>query len=394
MGNSQKGKRNVLLVFLLIFMFILAISSTVLGVLIPKMQQNYTLTYVQIGYLSSVQNVGGFVVMLLGSVLSDRFPKLRLIAAFVTLYVASILCMSIMPPYWLMLLLFFMTGAMVNGLSTLVSAYISETCGKKSIVYLNLSHGFYGIGCLVGPLYATVLFSLNLHWTTLYLSLGIVCAVTLLFYAFLLFRTGTDMPTASTAQEKVHDISLLKNRRLWSICIACCIFMGQQTAFSTWITSYSLSSVTNQATLANSVTSLYWLGIAVGRFLQSAWSKKIDPLRSVSAGCVISALLITLGVFSKNIWVWMLLVALSGICTGPVFPNLIGAGGRVASAMTGTATFLICLSGSIGGIIFPWVVAKLVAKFFEMGIMMAPVGLIVTAVLLMGFLKTEKREEE
>ena len=75
--NIQRETRDLWIVwFMFAFMFILAVSSAVIGVLVPEMQADYQLTYDKIGYLSSIQNVGGFVTVLFGGIIADRFDKL------------------------------------------------------------------------------------------------------------------------------------------------------------------------------------------------------------------------------------------------------------------------------------------------------------------------------
>lgn len=393
MVKTKTQSIKMIVFFLFVFMFVLAITSTVIGVLVPEMQGDYTLSYDRIGYLSSIQNAGGFLVMLIGGILSDKFSKLHLIGVFVLIYTVSLLFVGMIPPYLLLLVLFFLIGAMVNGLSMLVSAYISESCGEKAVSYLNLSHGFYGIGSLLGPVYATVLFSLHLHWRVLYITLGITCGLILIVYLFLLAGKKDIIRKDIRRSAAVNDRKPLKSVQLLRLCIACGVFMGQQTAFSTWITSYALEKVTSQSSLANMVTSLYWMGIAAGRFLQSAWSKRIDPIESVARGCIAAAVLSTIGIASGNIWVLLPAAAASGICSGAAFPNIIDAGGRSFPTVTGAATSLICLAGSLGGIIFPWLMAKIISYSYFAGLMISPVCMMITALILARFLMGKKGEQ-
>lgn len=386
-GNSKER----VIGFLFLFMFVFAVTSSVVGVLVPNIKEDYNLSYDQIGYLSSVQNIGGFVAALLGGILADRFDKLKLTGGCVLFYTLSLLLVGKMPPYILLLLYFFIIGAMVNALSMLVSAYISETCQEKAVSYLNMSHGFYGVGSLMGPAYATVLFSLKLQWTSLYWSLGMICALLLIAYLMFQRKAVNSRVVYKEKKKEAHYIDILKNPQIILLCVACCIYMGQQTALNTWITSYSLEKMTDNMTLANSVTILYWLGVTSGRFLQSLYAKKIDSIFSTILGCVMGAVLLVVGLCVGNIWLLLITVGLSGMCSGAAFPNLIGAGGRVAPAMTGAVTSVICLSGSVGGIIFPWLMARIISNSYVLGLLLAPFSMLITALLLRVFLWNERR---
>lgn len=383
--NIQRETRDLWIVwFMFAFMFILAVSSAVIGVLVPEMQADYQLTYDKIGYLSSIQNVGGFVTVLFGGIIADRFDKLKLIGGCAFVYTLCLAFTGVVPPYALLLLLFFVIGAMSNMESVLVSAYISQVYREKAFAYLNLSHGFFGAGSLLGPTYATILFSLHLKWTVLYITLAVTGGVLLALYLILQWKIGrTDvMVQKEQIQESGSYGMLLKNKGAICLCLACCTYMGQQTALNTWITSYCLEKVTDNVTLAGLVTSGYWMGITLGRFIQSALSRQIDIVKSTLWGCIAGAVLLSVGLFSGQIWIVLLTVSASGICSGAAYPNMIGAMGRAVPEMTGIGTSALCITGTFGGILFPWLTAKVIGISYLAGLFVCPAAMVLTALFL------------
>lgn len=436
MNHKEKDPSRWIVWFLFAFMFILAVTGAVVGVLVPKMQEDYQLTYDRIGYLSSIQNVGGFVTVLVGGLLADRFDKLRLIGVCALIYTVCLLFSGMIPPYAVLLLLFFVIGAMSNMESVLVSAYISQKYQEKAFSYLNISHGFFGAGSLIGPTYATILFGLNLKWTRLYQTLAVTCGLILVLYVILQWklRTQSDRtteregilesaqdvtlvqgmtPVQGMQQESAQEAmpvqnmkssqdatpvqnrnpkeakkesggyrSLLTHAGVISLCAACCVYMGQQTALSTWITSYSLEAATKSTTLAGLVTSIYWLGITLGRFLQSLINEKADSVKMTLLGCTVGSVLLAIALVSGNIWVILVLVCANGICTGAAYPNMIGAMGKAAPGLTGAGTSALCITGTLGGIFFPWITAKVIGLSYLGGMMICPAAQLITAALL------------
>lgn len=384
MEKKEEKRMQYIVYFLFAFMFVLAVTSAVIGVLVPEMQEDYWLTYDRISYLSAAQNVGGFVTVLFGGLLADKFDKLKLIGLCALLYTICLLFSGMIPPYLLLLFLFFIIGAMCNMESVLVSAYISEIYKEKAFSYLNLSHGFFGAGSLIGPTYATVLFSLNLKWTVLYWTLAATSGCILIFYYIFqrkIERMEIEKKTKEHANKK-ELLRIIKKPQVIYLCAACCIYMGQQTSLNTWVTSFSLNSFTDSSTLAGLVTSGYWLGITFGRFLQSAITAKIDSVKFTMWGCFVGALLLGIGFISGNIVILMLMVFISGICSGAAYPNMIGAMGKVLPEMTGIGTSALCIMGTLGGIMFPWISAKLISISYLAGMMVCPVAMVMTAFLL------------
>lgn len=391
MGKKSENRLPPMVVLMFAFMFILAVTSAVIGVLVPEMQGDYNLTYDRIGYLGSAQNVGGFVVVLFGGMFADRFDKLKLIGMCVLLYTIGILFAGMIPPYVALLLLFFVIGAMSNMVTVLVSAYLSQAYREKVVAYLNISHGFYGIGSLVGPTYATVLFSLQLKWTVLYRTLGVTCGVFLILYVLLQRKIqrpeeAEGAERAEGAEEQGNYLTVLKNPKAVLLCVACFFYMGQQTALSTWLTSFSLERVTENGTLAGLVTSVYWLGITVGRFAQSAVPKRIDAVKCTVAGCLAGGCLLAVGLASGNIAVLTATTCLSGVCAGAAYPNMIGAMGKTLPTMTGAGASALCIAGTFGGIVFPWLAARVIGVSYLAGMMVCPASMFVTALLLWGFM--------
>ena len=102
--NGAKPGRGRLIVYCLFgLMFFFSISATMTGILIPDMTAHYALSYGQVGLIGSVQSVGGFAATLLGGVLSDRFPKLRLICIMFAVYTLMLYALGLVPPYGLLI---------------------------------------------------------------------------------------------------------------------------------------------------------------------------------------------------------------------------------------------------------------------------------------------------
>ena len=226
--NGARAGRGRLIVYCLFgLMFFFSISATMTGILIPDMTAHYALSYGQVGLIGSVQSVGGFAATLLGGVLSDRFPKLRLICIMFAVYTLMLYALGLVPPYGLLIACFLVLGTANSFLNLLISAYISERCPDKRTSYLNICHAFYGLGSLAGPIYASVLLEIGIAWNHTFLWFGVFCtAVTLL----LVFICRWDDAAAQQRAGKGSILALLRNPGLLLVSFACLLYMGQQSA--------------------------------------------------------------------------------------------------------------------------------------------------------------------
>lgn len=379
--NGARAGRGRLIVYCLFgLMFFFSISATMTGILIPDMTAHYALSYGQVGLIGSVQSVGGFAATLLGGVLSDRFPKLRLICIMFAVYTLMLYALGLVPPYGLLIACFLVLGTANSFLNLLISAYISERCPDKRTSYLNICHAFYGLGSLAGPIYASVLLEIGIAWNHTFLWFGVFCtAVTLL----LVFICRWDDAAAQQHAGKGSILALLKNPGLLLVSFACLLYMGQQSAVNLWIASY-VETELNSAAAAGASLTLYWTGVMLGRFLQSALSRRVDPGRWLCVCCTISAAMMTAALLRRDAIVLTAVLCIGAVLTGAAFPSMMAMGCACCPEQAGAATSVVCLGSTIGGMVIPPLVGLLAEQIsFSAAIYVIPVTLVLCSLVLM-----------
>lgn len=256
---------------------------------------------------------------------------------------------------------------------------ISERRPDKRTAYLNLCHAFYGLGSLAGPVYASVLLQLGITWNHTFLWFGVFCtAVTLLLVCICRSERGETRASA----EKGSIRALLTNRGLLLVSLACLLYMGQQSAVNLWIASYVQTEMGSEQAAGIALT-LYWTGVMLGRFLQSAISGRIDAGKWLCVCCTVSAALFGLAFWVGSPVLLSAVLCVGAILTGAAFPSMMAMGCACCPEQAGAATSVVCLGSGIGGMIFPPLVGFLAEHVsFTAGILVIPVVLVLcTAVL-------------
>ena len=195
-------------------MLLIAVPSTLLGALTPYLTQRFSLTYTQIGMLGSAQGIGGIVSMLAGGLLSDRMPKLRLAGWVLLLLTGSAAGLCIVDSYPILILFLALVQFSANLLSMVISSYWCEQPNGSH--QLSYGHALYGIGSLIGPLYAAGMVAAS-HEQSAFLVVGIL-GVALLIIGFPSFREKKSFSPFLCAVAQV-GIELLKiNPAFSAIC--------------------------------------------------------------------------------------------------------------------------------------------------------------------------------
>ena len=377
--GEVRSRGRLILCCMFGLMFFFSISATMTGILIPDMKAYYDLSYSRAGLIGAVQSVGGFMANLLGGVLSDRFPKLRLISIIFAVYTLVLYALGLVPPYVFLIACFLILGMVNSFLNLLISAYISESYPEKRTSYLNICHAFYGLGSLAGPVYTSILLKLGIEWNRTFLWFGVFCTVVTLLLAFVCIKEPSRVQKGA---ERGSVMALLSNKGLLLVGLSCLLYMGQQNTVNLWIASY-VETEMGDAAMAGVVLTLYWTGVMISRLIQSFISRIVEPGKWLCICCTVSALMFVTAVLIGNPVVLAVVLCIGAVLTGAAYPTMMAMGCACCPQQAGAATAVVCLGAGIGGMIFPPLLGVLAETVsFAAAIYVIPAVLVLCTVVL------------
>lgn len=105
--------------------------------------------------------------------------------------------------------------------------------------------------------------------------------------------------------------------------------------------------------IATASLSLFWAGLALGRFVSARISDRFDHARFATVAAAIAAIALVCAVLIPSMPISIALFAVVGFAFGPVFPMIVAIGGEHyparAAAVSGTLVGLAI----VGGIVYP-----------------------------------------
>lgn len=333
-----------------------AISQTMLGPMVPELQATYNISMSNNGLLLSVQGIAGIIAIILSIAVADRFKKTSLMVIAYTLYLAMLFSASAMPPYVVMLIVFFFLGAGTKLFDALVNANMSEMHAENKGFFLNLLHACFGIGALIGPIAASLLLSyVDLH--TAFLIIAVFCSV--LLGCYFLLRLGTQFTPApvqkgQSAREAAAEIfSLLKNKTMLLLGGSAMLYVGYSNGMSLWAPSYYMDVMGTDSLNAAFVVSIFWVGVITGRLTYSFLSLKFH-IRSLILYSNLAGGTFMLAASIINSPVAMMAgYAISGFFVGAVVPLSIAMANKQFPSGSGRVSSIIMLFVSLGLMIIP-----------------------------------------
>ena len=362
--------------------FGLGLNDSAPGALLPYLEAAYDVNYSVIS-LIFVTNALGFVSAApFTDTIQAKLGRAKHLVLSQILMVAAYTMLVCPSPFAVVVVSFYLSGLGMAWALALNNTFCTGLANATTL--MGIFHGAYGIGGTVGPLIATAMVSTGRHWSMFY-WLPLALAITngaLAYWSCWDYERDMTQPLlpslsvdsqqrsarapATPSPRKPRSGSLsrsrsllrtLKNRTTVLGALFIFAYQGAEVSISGWILSFLLATRPHppeQAPSLGYVTSGFWAGITLGRFLLSHPAQRVGEKLSVYALVAGAAAFQLLVWFVPNIVGEAVSVAIVGLLLGPIYPCAI----TVVSRLLGKAELVSALSivsamGSSGGAVAP-----------------------------------------
>lgn len=356
------------------FMFIyLGLSLGISGPTLPALADQTGARLGQMGYLFLLAALGYTFGTLLGGRLLDRVRGHPVIGAGQAIGALLILCIPVIPWFWLLLLVILVKGlaeGLVNGVNTM----LIWTHGDKAGPYMNALHFFFGLGAFLAPFIVAKLILIPFGYKWAYWAVGLFG---LLVGLRTLFMPGSPRPVHAHVDENGARV-----RVFYPLVIAAMLYLffyvGAEITYGGWIYTYATALNIFDAAGAAYLTSGFWFFFTLGRLLSIPVAARFKPRVVIPVallGCLFSlTLVVTLPGSTTLLW---LTTGLLGFFMAPLWPMGFTLAGQ-SIKLTARISSIILLGDSVGGMFLPWLVGQVV----DLSGPRAMVGLVLSSLVL------------
>ena len=342
----------------------LGLTTASLGPTLTGLAENTGSTLQQISVLFLARSFGYLSGSLFGGRMFDRLNGGNRIMAAALLLMA--LCAAVTPgivSLTLLAVLLFVLGMGEGVLDVGGNTLIVWTYRERTAPFMSALHFFYGVGALLSPIVVAnaLLTTGSIAWGYRAIALLVLPAV-----AVLLLRKGPSSPFQNGAEKPVAGqrppLTAAPAALLVGLIVAFYfLFAGSESAFSSWISTYTYSlGMADQAGAAY-LNSLFWGIFTLGRLAAIPISIRVKPGLMLVGDFV----LCTLGLGIILLWpgslgLLRLGVGLVGLGMASGFPMILTVAERRLQ-LTGQITALFFVGMSAGAMIIP----SLIGLLFE-----------------------------
>jgi fucose permease len=316
-----------LLTFLMFTMF--AMTTDSVGVIIPKIIQDFHLTMTEAGAFHYVPMAAIALSGIFLGFLADKLGRKKTIIVGLVLFALNSFLFAAGNTFLYFVCLLAVSGTAIGIFKTGALALIGDICHSTSehTTTMNLVEGFFGVGAIIGPAIVARLLESGASWKWLYVIAGFICA--LLIAAALKARYPATMKKSGEPIDFSRTLSMVANPYAFAFSMGAFLYVAVECAIYVWMPTLLQGYKGPAEFMAVYAISIFFVLRAGGRFL-GAW------------------------VLARMDWTLVLLIF--------SFAILICFAGSVWGGVR-AAVFLLPLSGLFMSVVYPTINSKGISCF-------------------------------
>lgn len=336
-------------------------SVAVLGPSLPGLAQAIGRPLPDLGALLSALFAGMLVGQVGAGLLVDRIGvRLPMIGSF-ALFALGVSAIPLVSTLAWLLVSGLVMGLGFGAASISVNTQASRLMPRRPGFVLNLGNVFYACGSVAGPFAASLLLARGGRAVAVLFAAGVVMALLLPAAAWLLPTRAVVAPAAAAGP----TIPAAPPRR-WRpsaslVCIGVVVMLygGVEAGFGGWAASYVQLTLRETPARGALLTSLFWFAYLIGRIVATVAALRISPgivLTATAATITLGGVMLGLGFAHETRTV--VAIALLGLGTGPLYPAMFALVTTREAYRPATAVSVASSIGSIGAVVFPWLMGQ------------------------------------
>ena len=306
----------------------------------------------------------GEVVGILSLLFLNRiFNKKKVIIWTYILIIPTLIGLILLTSLVFFYALYFISGCLFGIIFINANTSMLEGRVKNKDSVVNLGHGFFAIGALVSPFFASSIISKQLNWKIIYMVVIGLVLISLLSYLFTnkkkqvsLFAENKSIPLKELFKHKDKNIYMI-----FTLILMLLYVMSEVTIFS-WAPTFFRVEKLFDIYSASFVVSMFWIGILAGRLIISYLSYKFKTGNLLMVLSITSVIGLILAIFPAGQIVNFIGTGLIGLGFSGIPPLLISTAGRIFGSSKDLSLTILFVAGIASGSIIPFII-KFIADY-------------------------------
>jgi len=343
---------------LFIFSFFMVMASPIL----INISEYFGVTPENMNIITTFFLIGQVLGIITFVFLSRKFKGSKIIISSYILLFPALTGLVLTASLIFFYILYFISGLLLGiiFMNANISMFEGRVENKDSVV--NLGHGFFAMGALISPIFASNIVNRQMNWRVIYLVF-----MGLTFIAFISFLlTNRERAGALDKRVALPLKELFRNRSkniyiVFTVTMMLLYIMSEVTIFS-WAPTFFRIDKLFDIYSAGLMISIFWIGILAGRLLISFLSYKIKAGTLLIFLSIIGIVGLVVAIFSANKIIIFIGAVIIGLGFSGIPPLLISSAGKIFSLGKEVPLTILFSIGITGGSLIPFVI-KFIADY-------------------------------
>lgn len=323
------GVMTLLLLLLIYLIFVsLGLPDSMLGSSFPAIAENLSISSDQAGYIGLVVSAGTIISSIFSEKLISKLGTWAVVSVSILLTAAGLLSFSqVRAGYeWCFYLCAIPLGLGAGAIDSALNNYVAI---HYKAIHMNWLHCSWGIGTSVSPLIISAFINPDKQssgWDKGVLVIACIqLGIALLsFVSYPLWGKKKENAKTEEEYESVEKKPLYRNPVFYLGVIGFFCYCGLETTTGLWSGNFFYHTWNVDSSKAAAYTSLFYIGITIGRFLSGPLSLKIRQKNMIRIGESILITGLILMILPFNIWCSIIGVTMCGLGCAPIYPAIVG----------------------------------------------------------------------
>ncbi len=326
--NKVKRYPSLGLILLAFIAFVaLGLPDGLLGVGWPSIRAGFSIPLDAIGTFLTALVAGYMTSSFLSGFLLARLGVGRILAASCFLTGVALIGYTLVPQWWMMVLLGVIAGLGAGGIDAGLNTYVAAHFGEGLMQWL---HASWGVGITMGPIIMTLGLTNLDSWRFGYRVVGgfqLALAACFVLTLAMWSRNGAPAGGSAETEKKLTDYKTpmgqtLRQPRVWLSVVLFFLYVGAESSLGTWTYTLLTESRGVDLTLAGFFAGSYWFTFTIGRIAAGLVARRVGVNKLVMGGLVGALLGASLLVWNPFELANVLAVAVIGLSIAPIFPAM------------------------------------------------------------------------
>ena len=311
------------LLFIIYLVFIsLGLPDTAFGSAWPSIYPSFEVPVSYASVLTIIVPICTIISSLNSDRLTRRFGTGKVTLLSVLLSAIGLLGYSISSEFWMLCIFAIPYGLGAGGIDSSINNYAANNYSSK---HMNWLHAMWGIGATIGPILMGYTLSNGKTWNDGYLLLGIIQSILVLF---LFFTLPLWKKVKSSDTDGIHGEALTIKQTLMvkgALTLLLCFFCysAVEQTIMLWCGSYLVLHLNISEEIAASFSSLFVIGMTIGRIISGFISTKLNEKKMIRLGSIFIVIGLILMILDLGNVVSFVGICLLGLGCAPIYPSIV-----------------------------------------------------------------------